>query len=278
MRQLIQHTVLTALLAFGGLALVGQPAFAAGRTPVVFAAASMKDALDSVNVAWQKKTGHKAAISYAASSALAKQIAQGAPADIYISANVGWMDYLQKQKLIKVDTRVDLLANKLVLIAPKDSLVLIAPKDSKVKATIAKRFDLAKLLDGGKLAMANVDAVPAGKYGKAALKSLGIWDSVKGDVAQAQNVRAALALVARAEAPLGVVYRTDAIAEPNVRVVDIFPENSHPPIIYPVAELAGSHNKLADNFLRFIESDQAKKLIEAQGFTVLPIHTKQAAE
>jgi molybdate transport system substrate-binding protein len=245
------------------------PASAAEQNPVVFAAASMKDALDSVNLAWEHASGHKASISYAASSALAKQIAQGAPADIFISANVEWMDFLAKQKLIKPDTRIDLLANK---------LVLIAPSDSKAQIAIGKGFPLAKLLGKDKLAMASVDAVPAGIYGKAALQSLGVWDSVKDNVAQAQNVRAALALVARGEAPFGIVYRTDAIAEPKVKIVDIFPEDSHPPIIYPVAELAGSNNKQADAFFAFLKSDQAKKLIEAQGFTVLPAQAKQAVQ
>ena len=165
-------------------------------------------------------------ISYAASSALAKQIEQGAPADLFISADTDWMDYVDKKDLIKTDTRVNLLGNK---------IVLIAPRDSKATVDVKQGFDLAKALAGGKLAMANVDAVPAGKYGKAALEKLGAWDGVKDKIAQAENVRAALLLVARGEAALGIVYSTDAAAEPNVKIVGTFPADSHPPIIYPAA-------------------------------------------
>lgn len=233
---------------------------AAGKGPTVFAAASLKDALDSVNKAYEKKSGSAAVISYAATSALAKQIVQGAPADIFISADEAWMDYVEKDGAIDPKTRFDLLANR---------LVLVAPKDSPVTAEIAQGFDLAGLLGGGRLAMANVDSVPAGKYGKAALISLGVWDGVKDKVAQAQNVRAALALVARGEAPLGIVYKTDAVAEPNVRVVGTFPEATHPKIIYPVAQILGAKNPHAAEFVDFLSSGEAAALFEAQGFTVL---------
>ena len=183
------------------------PAPAQGGDVVVFAAASLKNALDAVNAQWQKETGKKAAISYAASSALAKQIEQGAPADMFISADLDWMDYLAGKNLIKPETRSNLLGNRIVLIAPKDKAQPIE---------IKRRLRPRRSLGDGRLAMANVDAVPAGKYGKAALEKLGVWDSVSGKVAQAENVRAALLLVSRGEAPLGIVYQTDAAADPSV--------------------------------------------------------------
>ena len=197
---------------------------AQGGDVIVFAAASLKNALDAVNAQWQKETGKKAAISYAASSALAKQIEQGAPAEVFISADLDWMDYLAEKNLIKPDTRSNLLGNR---------IVLIAPKDKAQPVEIEPGFDLAKAARRRPARMANVDAVPAGKYGKAALEKLGVWGSVSGKVAQAENVRAALLLVSRGEAPLGIVYQTDAAADPNVKIVGTFPEDTHPPIIYP---------------------------------------------
>jgi len=227
---------------------------------VVFAAASLKNALDEIAADWAKSTGKSSPkISYAASSALAKQIEQGAPADLFLSADLDWMDYLAGKNLIKPDTRVNLLGNK---------IVLIAPKDSKVTAGITAA-DLTKALNGGRLAMANVVAVPAGKYGKAALEKLGAWDAVKDQVAQAENVRAALLLVARGEAPLGIVYSTDAAAEPNVRIVTAFPADSHPPIIYPAAQTNDSSNADAKPFLDHLRSAKARTSFEKQGFTVL---------
>jgi molybdate transport system substrate-binding protein len=227
---------------------------------VVFAAASLKNALDEIAADWTKGTGKPAPrISYAGSSALAKQIEQGAPADLFLSADLDWMDYLAGKNLIKPDTRVNLLSNK---------IVLIAPKDSKVTAAITAA-DLTKALNGGRLAMANVEAVPAGKYGKAALEKLGAWNAVKDRVAQAENVRAALLLVARGEAPLGIVYGTDAAAEPNVRVVKEFPADSHPPIIYPAAQTRDSANADAKPFLDHLRSAKARISFEKQGFTVL---------
>jgi molybdate transport system substrate-binding protein len=207
-----------------------------------------------------KECGKEATISYAASSALAKQIESGAPADLFVSADLDWMSYLREKNLIKEGSEVQLLANR---------IVLIAPADADVKAEIAPNFDLAGLLGGGKLAMGNVDAVPAGKYGKAALESLGVWQSVSANVAQAENVRAALALVATGEAPLGIVYETDAIAEKKVKVVGVFPENSHPPIIYPAAVTVDANSPDAAAFLAYLTTAQAKTLFEAQGFTVL---------
>jgi molybdate transport system substrate-binding protein len=228
---------------------------------VVFAAASLKNALDDIAAAWTKETGKTAPkISYAASSALAKQMEQGAPADLFISADTDWMDYVEKKDLIKKDTRVDLLGNK---------IVLIAPRDSKVAVEIKPGFDLAKALGGGKLAMANVDSVPAGKYGKAALEKLGAWNGVKDSIAQAENVRAALLLVARGEAPFGIVYSTDAAAEPNVKIVAAFPADSHPPIIYPAALTKDAKSADAKGFLDYLKSSKARPAFEKQGFTVL---------
>ena len=228
---------------------------------VVFAAASLKNALDEIAATWAKDTGKPAPkISYAASSALAKQMEQGAPADLFISADLDWMDYAAGKNLIKADTRFNLLGN---------NIVLIAPKDSRTANLAIKGDDLAKALAGGRLSMANVEAVPAGKYGKAALEKLGAWTAVKDSIAQAENVRAALVLVARGEAPLGIVYSTDAAAEPNVRIVATFPEDSHPPIIYPAALTKDAKNADAKAFLDFLRSAKARTSFEKQGFTVL---------
>lgn len=236
------------------------PAAAQSRDVLVFAAASLKNALDEIAAQWQRESGKKAAISYAASNTLIKQIEQGAPADIFISADLDWMDYGQQKNLIKPDTRSNLLGNR---------LVLVAPKDSNISANIQPGFDLAALLKGGRLAMGNVDAVPAGKYGKAALEKLGAWDGIKDKIAQAESVRAALLLVARGEAPLGIVYQTDAASDPTVKIVGTFPENTHPPIIYPIALTKESTSPDASAFLNFIRSPAARPIFERQGFTVL---------
>ena len=245
-----------------GLALSMAPGVVQAQdSVVVFAAASLKNALDEIAATWAKDTGKPVPrISYAASSALAKQLEQGAPADLFISADLDWMDYAAGKNLIKADTRFNLLRNKIVLIAPKDSKATTLP---------IAGGDLAKALEGGKLSMGNVDAVPAGKYGKAALEKLGAWNSVKDSIAQAENVRAALVLVARGEAPLGIVYSTDAAAEPNVKIVATFPEDSHPPIIYPAALTKDSRNADAKAFLDFLRSGKARTSFEKQGFTVL---------
>ena len=250
---------LAAAIAVASFALTPSLARDEGKGPLVFAAASLKDALDAVNAAWVNDGKPKAAISYAASSVLAKQIEQAAPADIFISADLDWMDYLA-ETLIKPDTRFNLLGN---------TLVLIAPKDSQLEAKIAPGFDLAALIGDGEIAMGNTDSVPAGKYGKAALTSLGVWDSVKDKIAQAENVRAALLLVSRGEAPLGIVYATDAKADPKVKVLDTFPADTHPPIIYPVAVLAKATNPDAQAFVEFLKTGTAAKLFEDKGFTVL---------
>src|SRR5262252_10818814 len=232
------------------------PARASAETITVFAAASLKDALDENVKAYRGASGDRVVVSYAASSALAKQIEAGAPADIFISADLEWMDYLEQRKLIKHDTRRNLLRNR---------LVLIAPADSKASVEIAPGFPLAKLLGGGRLAMANPDAVPAGKYGKAALEALGVWKDVQSKVASAENVRAALVLVSRGEAPLGIVYRTDAAVDPKVRVVGLFPENTHPAIIYPIAETAVG-KAAAKGFLAWLNRPEARAVFQKYGF------------
>lgn len=224
----------------------------------VFAAASLKTALDRIAAGWKAETGNTAVISYAGSSQLARQIEEGAPADLFVSADEAWMDALQKGGLIQPGSRGDLLGNALVLVAPKGT----AP------VAIAKGFDLAGLLGENRLAMALVDSVPAGKYGKAALTSLGVWGAVAPKVAQADNVRAALALVATGEAPYGIVYATDAAAESRVAVVGTFPEDSHPPIIYPAALTSGAKPAAAD-FLSYLKGPKARAAFEGQGFTVL---------
>jgi molybdate transport system substrate-binding protein len=239
-----------ALLVAAGLAWTAGalPAVAQGKDVVVFAAASLKNALDDIAGQWQRETGKKAVISYAASNTLIKQI------------DLDWMDYGQQKDLIRPDSRSNLLGNR---------LVLIAPKDSSVSANIQPGFDLAALLKGGRLAMGNVDAVPAGKYGKASLEKLGVWDSVKDKIAQAESVRAALLFVSRGEAPLGIVYQTDAAADPSVKIIGTFPENTHPPIIYPVALTKASTNADAQAFLSYLRSPAARAAFERQGFTVL---------
>ncbi|MDI1285888.1 MAG: molybdate ABC transporter substrate-binding protein [Reyranella sp.] len=236
------------------------PARAQSKDVVILAAASLKNALDDASAAWTKQTGKATKISYAASSALAKQIEAGIPADLFISADVPWVNYVAERKLIKPASRSDFLGNE---------IVLIAGKDSKVDLKIDKGFPLRAALGDGRLAMANIDAVPAGKYGKASLEALGVWPSVADRVAQAENVRMAMTLVSRGEAPLGIVYRTDAAADPNVKIVGAFPASSHPRIIYPMALLATSTNPDAEAFVAFLKSPVAKPFFEKQGFTVL---------
>jgi molybdate transport system substrate-binding protein len=230
---------------------------AAAQTVVVFAAASLKNALDEIVAGWD---GGTATVSYAASSALARQIEQGAPADLFISADVPWMDFLAERRLLREGTRRDLLGNSIVLIAPGRAAPL---------GEVGPGTDLVARLKGGRLAMANVDAVPAGRYGRAALETLGLWAGVAGSVAQAENVRAALALVARGEAPLGIVYATDAAAETSVSVIGTFPASSHPPIVYPAAVLSGSTNPTAGAFAEHLAAAAARAIFEKHGFTVL---------
>jgi len=253
---MLKRTALALFLA----TLAVLPARAQEKSLVIFAAASMKNAIDDIGAAYQKATGVQVKASLAASSALAKQIEQGAPADIFASADLDWMDYLDKKTLIKKDTRVNLLGNKLVLIAPKES------KLDSVK--IENGFDIAKLAGDGRIAVADVRAVPAGKYAKAALEKLGSWAAAEPKLASAENVRAALALVGRGEAPLGIVYETDAKIENNVKIVGHFPDGSYPPITYPVA-LTVSAKPEAMQYLNYLRSNIAKTIFETYGFTFL---------
>jgi molybdate transport system substrate-binding protein len=225
----------------------------------VFAAASLKNALDAVAAEFRRAGGGRVAISYGASSALARQIEQGAPADLFISADLDWMDYLAARKLIRDGTRHNLLSNRIVLVAPADQA---QPVELKPGA-------LARALGDGRLAVANVAAVPVGKYGKAALEHLGLWGEVSGRLAQAENVRAALAFVSRGEAPLGIVYETDARADPRVAVVARFPETSHPPIVYPVAMTAASKSPAAGRFLDELKSRESVAMFARDGFSAL---------
>lgn len=250
--------MIAAQLAVFGPALA-QPADA--RPLTVFAAASLKTALDAVSADYQTSTGSKIVLSYASSAALAKQIEQAAPADVFISADLAWMDYLAGQGLIDRATQTNLLGNRLVLIAPKSSVVALK---------VEKNFALADAIGNGKLAVGDVASVPAGKYAKAALENLGVWAAAEPKLAQVENVRAALALVARQEATLGIVYKTDAAAEPNVKVIDTFPEATHPPIVYPIAVTAASKaSGAAKDFVAYLRSPAAKTVFETAGFKVL---------
>ncbi len=226
----------------------------------VFAAASLKNALDDTNAAFTKTTGIKVTASYAASSALAKQIESGAPADVFISADLNWMNYVAKKDLIKPDSRYNLLGNKLVLIAGKDSKL--------GNMTIQPGFDIAKLAGNGRIAVADVKAVPAGLYAKAALEKLGAWVAAEPKLAQAENVRATLAFVARGETPIGIVYETDAKVEPNVRIIATFPDDSYPPVTYPVAATKDAKADAAQ-YLAFLRGDAARAIFEKYGFSVL---------
>ena len=225
----------------------------------VFAAASLTDALQEIGTAYGREKGTRVVFSFAASMTLARQIELSAGPDLFIAADVESMDYLDQRNRIAKASRQDLLANR---------LVLVAPANSNVALTLAPQMKLADALRGGRLAMANVDIVPSGRYGKAALTALGVWTSVADKLAQGEDVRAALAYVARGEAPLGIVYATDARAEPRVRVVGTFPENTHPPIIYPAA-LTPEANTNAAQFLAYLRGAQARAAFERAGFTVL---------
>jgi molybdate transport system substrate-binding protein len=226
----------------------------------IFAAASMKNALDEINLAATKQTRINTVTSYAATSALMRQIEQGAPADVFISADLEWMDYGIKNKLLNPSTRVNLLGNRLVLIAPKNS------KTSTVK--LEKGFDLAKLVGNGRIVTGEVKSVPVGRYAVAALEKLGIWSSVEKRMAMVENVRVALTLVARGEAEFGIVYATDARAEPNVKVVAQFPPDSHPEIIYPVAATAKA-NADAPRYIDYLKTATSKSFFERFGFSFL---------
>lgn len=250
----------TLVLAFIALAAgVSLPA-RAQETLTIFAAASLKNALDDANAAFTKATGIKVTASYAASSALAKQIESGAPADVFISADLKWMDYVAGKTLIKADSRYNLLGNKLVLIAGKESKLGVV----KIEAG----FDIAALAGDGRIAIADVKAVPAGLYARAALEKLGAWAAAEPKLAMAENVRATLAFVARGETPIGIVYETDAKVEPNVKIIATFPDGSYPPVTYPVA--ATTHAKAdASKYLDFLRGKDARAIFEKYGFSVL---------
>ena len=225
----------------------------------VFAAASLKEALDEAAAAYRKQTGVPVRVSYAASSALARQIEQGAPADVFFSADLEWMDYLQKRNRLDVATRRSLLGNR---------LVLIAPRASKAQVDLKRPATLLAALGDGRLAVGQTRTVPAGKYAKASLESLSLWNGVRPRLAESESVRAALMLVARGETPLGIVYASDAKAEPGVRVVATFPEDSHPPIVYPVAALRGARAAQAPRFVQWLASPDADALFTKRGFAV----------
>jgi len=248
----VRHVLLPALALL-------LPGLAHAEQVTVFAAASLKNAMDDIVARYQAQSGHSVVVSLAGSSALAKQIQQGAPADIFISANPDWMDLLEAEGLLEDGSRRDLLGN---------SLVLVAHGTDAAPVTIGPDLDLPALLGEGRLAMALVDSVPAGIYGKAALDHLGLWQGVAPSVAQSDNVRAALALVATGEAPLGIVYATDAMAEPKVHVVGRFPADSHPPIVYPAAAMADP-GEAALAFLQFLGGEEAAAIFISKGFEVL---------
>lgn len=248
----------------GGLCLAagwlggGSAARAAEETQsiLVFDAASLTDVVDELGRSFTQRSHVPVKSSPAASSALAKQIEAGAAADVFFSADLEWMDYLDQRKLLRPGSRRDVVRNR---------LVLIAPSDSKVSVKIAPGFNLLEALGDGKLATGDPDSVPVGKYAHAALDKLGVWNGVAPRVVRAENVRSALAFVARGEAPLGIVYRTDALADKRVRIVDEFPEDSHPPIIYPIA-LTTRAGPAAQRFLDFVTSEAAEPIFRRYGF------------
>lgn len=251
---------LTRALLLAGLVVLA-PAAQAAETATVFAAASLKNALDNAGKAFTAQSGIELKASYAASSALARQIESGAPADLFASADLEWMDYLAKKNLIRPETRVNLLGNRIVVVAPKDAKTADVPFTAESFA--------AALGPDGRLATGEVNSVPIGKYAKAAFEKLGLWTGIQPRLAQADNVRAALLLVSRGEAPLGVVYESDAKSDPGVKIVGIFPADSHPPVVYPFAVTAEARGEGAARFLDFLKGAAARPFFEAQGFSVL---------
>ncbi|MFC3672747.1 molybdate ABC transporter substrate-binding protein [Novosphingobium pokkalii] len=251
--------LLRLLVLLGVVAASFAPAEAqsAGKGPLVLAAASLQESMNAAADRWAALGHPRPVLSFAASSALARQIEARAPADLFVSADEDWMDDVARAGLLAPRSRARLVTNALVIVAPAGSALRLYP---------APGFPLARALGGGKLAMGDPDAVPAGRYGKAALERLGVWSLVQGQVARAENVRAALALVAHGAAPLGIVYATDARAEPGVRVVGVFPAGSHAPITYPVARLSGSTHPDAEAFRRFLLSAQGKAIFRRFGF------------
>lgn len=242
-----------------GLVFASSVARAQAADVTVFAAASLKNALDAVAADFRRETGKSVAVSYAASSALARQIEQGAPADLFISADLDWMDYLQARGLIRPETRISFLGNRVVLVAPTDQARPIELKPGEIIGR----------LGSGRVAMASIHTVPAGRYGKAALESLGLWAEVSGRLAEAENVRAALVFVSRGEAPLGVVYESDARADPKVAIVARFPATSHPTIVYPAAMTVASKSGDARILLDALRSRRSAETFAREGFTAL---------
>jgi molybdate transport system substrate-binding protein len=255
---LTRRAVALAAVGVVSLGLSVGAATAQSAGPTVFAAASMKTALDEIDALWTAKSGKTVTVSYAASSALAKQIEAGAPADLFVSADIPWMNYVAEKGLIKTETRADLLGNALVLVAP-----VANPEKVAIDAALA-----AKVGDG-KIATGDVASVPVGKYAKASFEKLGLWKDIEPKIAGAENVRAALGLVARGEAKYGIVYATDAKAEPKVVVVGTFPADSHPPIVYPVAVTKDAKSPDIADYLAFLKGPEARKIFEGQGFTVV---------
>ena len=252
-----RHFVIFAVACLAFVSPWPAAAHADDSRTLVFAAASLTDALTTIAQNYEAETGRKIVVSYAGSSVLARQIEAGSPASIFISADEAWMDELAKRHLIKPDSRSDLLANRLVLIAPAASTTLLK---------IAPDFPLLNALGERRLAVADPVVVPAGRYARAALTSLGVWASVQDHLAQAENVRLALAYVARGEAPFGIVYETDAMLEKKVRIVDVFPASSHPPIVYPVALTTGADGN-AQDFLKYLHSEKAQAVFRKLGFS-----------
>jgi molybdate transport system substrate-binding protein len=256
----LKRAVLALAVAVASFAVPAASAGAAERPVTVFAAASMKDVLTKIGAAWKAETGREASFSFAASSALARQVGQGAPADIFISADRKWMDYLDKAGLIVPSSRRDLVGNRLVLIGAPDA----PPVD------LRQGTDLGKALGAeGRLAVGLTASVPAGVYARQALEHLKMWDAVKDRLAEAENVRAALILVARGEAPLGIVYETDARAQAGVKQLATFPEASHEPIVYPAALTTAATSDHAAAFLDYLGSPNAENIFEQAGFTML---------
>jgi molybdate transport system substrate-binding protein len=258
----ITRRILGAALALGAAVWLAAPARAQdARTELlVFGAASLTNALDEISASYARDTGQAVKCSYAASSALARQIEAGARADVFLSADAEWMDYVQSRQLIDAASRSDLLSNR---------LVLVAPASSSLRLAIAPHFELAKALAGGKLATGDPEYVPVGRYARAALTALGVWDDVADRLVRADNVRTALAFVSRGEAPLGIVYATDAQVDQGVRVVDTFPENTHPKIVYPVAVTKGARDGAA-RFVEYLRKPEAQALFRKYGFITLP--------
>jgi molybdate transport system substrate-binding protein len=257
MLRLARYALFAAFAAFAPM----QSASAQQEPVTAFAAASLQDALTAIARKFTEETGIPARFSFASSAVLAKQIEQGAPADVFASADIDWMDWAQERKLIKPQTRIDLLGNK---------LVVVAPSDAKFSAIALERNALAAAIGQSRLATGEISSVPVGRYAKSALEKLGLWTEIQPRLAQSESVRAALALVARGEASLGIVYETDAKAEPRVKVVATFPEDTHPPIIYPFALTANAKGEGPARFLAYLQAGAARTVFISQGFTVLP--------